>query len=355
MEPLVEGAMALSTVLVVWFGGQRVLRGELPIEDVVAFLFYLVNFYQPIWLLTDVNEAWQQGIASIKRIDEVLRLEPEVAEAPDAITPTRLAGELHLAHVDFAYRPDQPVLHDVSLSVAAGQTLALVGPTGAGKSTIVSLLARFYDPQRGQVLIDGIDARQLGLAALRRNLSMVLQDVFLFNGNVRENIRFGKPAASDAEVETAARIANAHDFTSACRKGTTRRSASVACGSPAGRNSASRSRGRCGKTRRSCCSTKRPPPSIPRPSISSRRPCSGGCAGAPVWGSPTAFPRCATPIGSRGSRAGAWWSAAATPRGWRRAACTAASTIASMAGSKTSTMGLCSPSSVGKLRRRRLG
>lgn len=199
-------------MLVVWFGGQQALNGTLPVEDLVAFVLYLTTFYQPLWLLFGTAESLQSGVAGVNRISEVLKMQPEVDDPPDGVDPGRVMGRVQMEGVDFAYRAGLPVLHDINLTVEPGQTLALVGPTGAGKSTVVSLVARFYDPQTGRVLIDGIDLRAMRLDALRRNISVVLQDVFLFYGTVRENICFGKPHASDAEVIEAAQIANAHDF-----------------------------------------------------------------------------------------------------------------------------------------------
>jgi ABC-type multidrug transport system fused ATPase/permease subunit len=139
-------------------------------------------------------------------------MQPEVADSPDGVDPEKVTGRVTLEGVHFGYREGVTVLHDISLTVEPGQTLALVGPTGAGKSTVVSMVARFYDPQQGQVLIDDTNLREIQLDALRRNLSMVLQDVFLFNGTVRENIRFGRPEATDDEIIEAAQVANAHEF-----------------------------------------------------------------------------------------------------------------------------------------------
>jgi ATP-binding cassette, subfamily B, bacterial len=217
--PIIEGTMGLSTVLIVWFGGQRALNGSLNVEDVVAFVLYLVTLYQPLWTVIGATEVFQRGVASLNRIDEVLKMQPNVAESPDSMDPGRMAGQVALDGVEFAYRDDVQVLYGLSFTIEPGQTLALVGPTGAGKSTVVSLIARFYDPQAGQVLIDGIDVRKIKLTALRCNLSMVLQDVFLFNGTVRENIRFGRPDANDEEIVEAAKVANAHDFIRALPEG----------------------------------------------------------------------------------------------------------------------------------------
>jgi ATP-binding cassette subfamily B protein len=211
MYPLIEGATGISTVLVVWFGGRQALQGSLLVEDLVAFVLYLAFFYQPLWSLANVGEALERGRASLSRIHEVLTLEPGVKDPPDGLELHRARGDITFEGVSFAYR-DAFVLRDITLHVKPGQTLALVGPTGAGKSTLASLIARFYDPQAGRILIDGVDLREVRLESLRRNLSMVLQDVFLFYGTVRDNIRFGKPGASDEAVIRAAKVAGAHDF-----------------------------------------------------------------------------------------------------------------------------------------------
>jgi len=210
--PSIEGATGISITLVVWFGGQQALNGAIPVEDLVAFVLYLTTFYQPLWLLLGTAESLQRGVTGLNRIDEVLKMQPEVDDPPDGVDPGRVTGRVQMESVQFAYREGVDVLHDISLAIEPGQTLALVGPTGAGKSTVVSLITRFYDPQQGRVLIDGIDLREMKLGALRRNLSMVLQDVFLFNGTVRENIRFGRPDATDDDIVKAAKVANAHEF-----------------------------------------------------------------------------------------------------------------------------------------------
>lgn len=219
LYPFIEGATGLSIVLVVWFGGQRVLAGSLAMEDLVAFVLYLTVFYQPLWSLIDANEAFQRARTSLGRISEVLRLEPEVADPVNGLSPERVVGQIRFEQVSFGYQQGGAVLHAIDFTAEPGQTVALVGPTGAGKSTVVGLVARFYDPQRGRVLLDGHDLRELRLDALRRNISVVLQDVFLFNGSVRENIRFSRPEASDAEIEAAARAANAHEFIVALPQG----------------------------------------------------------------------------------------------------------------------------------------
>jgi ABC-type multidrug transport system fused ATPase/permease subunit len=212
LQPVIEGATGASMVLVVLFGGWQVLQGGLNVEDMVAFLLYVSVLYQPLWMLVGVTENFQRGLASLRRIGEVLVVQPDVSDPPNGVDLGRARGQITLEDVTFGYLPGMPVLQGVSVAVPPGETLALVGHTGAGKSTFASLVPRFYDPQHGRVLIDGVDARQVKLESLRRNISMVLQDVFLFNGSVRENIRFGNPDATDEQVIAAAKQANAHEF-----------------------------------------------------------------------------------------------------------------------------------------------
>jgi len=212
LQPVVEGATGASIVLVVLLGGWLAQSGQITVETLVAFILYLIGFYQPLYMLVGVSEALQRGLAGLRRVDEMLQLEPDVADAPDGVVLGRANGAITFKGVSFSYRDDLPVLQRIDLQIDAGQTVALVGPTGAGKSTFAGLIPRFYDPQAGQMLLDGIDLRQIRLDTLRRNISMVTQDVFLFNGTVQENIRFGNPDASDAEVVAAAEAANAHEF-----------------------------------------------------------------------------------------------------------------------------------------------
>jgi ATP-binding cassette subfamily B protein len=211
-HPSVEFVSSLGTVIVIFFGGHLAFRNQLPLEDMVAFLLYLSTFYQPITALGRINEGLQQALASAERVLEILDEEPEVKEAPDATELGRVQGKIEFRNVDFRYVDNIPVLKDISFVVNPGETLALVGPTGVGKTTIASLILRFYDPQSGTVLIDDQDIRGVTLESLRRNISLVSQDVFLFNGTVKENILYGRRDATDEEVIAAAKAANAHDF-----------------------------------------------------------------------------------------------------------------------------------------------
>jgi ATP-binding cassette, subfamily B, bacterial len=217
--PGIEVIAGAGTVIVAWFGGRAALQGTLPVEDLVAFVLYLGLFYQPLRLLARTSEGFQEARTGAQHVCEVLDVQPDVVDPPGGLDCGRVRGTILFEHVDFEYEPDLPVLNNVSFEIKPGQTLALVGPTGAGKSTIVSLIPRFYDPTRGHVLIDDIDISEMRLASVRRNVSMVLQDTFLFAGTVKENLRFGNEGASDEELVVAAKAANAHSFIEALSRG----------------------------------------------------------------------------------------------------------------------------------------
>ncbi|GBD14199.1 putative ABC transporter ATP-binding protein [bacterium HR25] len=210
--PLVELAVAVATALVIIFGGTRVMQGELGVGAFIAFALYIQRFFDPIRNLVMQYTQLQRAMAAGARILEVLDTEPEVQDAPDAIDLPDIRGEVEFQHVHFSYVPGVEVLHDIDLRVRPGETVAIVGPTGAGKSTLVALVARFYDVTSGRLLIDGVDIRRIRRSSLTRRLGMVLQDPFLFSGTVRENIRYGRPEASDEEVEAAARAVGAHEL-----------------------------------------------------------------------------------------------------------------------------------------------
>jgi ATP-binding cassette, subfamily B, bacterial len=217
--PGIEVIAGAGTVIVAWFGGRAALQGTLPVEDLVAFVLYLGLFYQPLRLLARTSEGFHEARTGAQHVWEVLDVQPDVVDPPEGVDSGRVRGKVHFEGVDFEYEPDLPVLNNVSFEIKPGQTLALVGPTGAGKSTIVSLIPRFYDPKRGRVLIDGIDVSEMRLASVRRNVSIVLQDTFLFAGTVKENLRFGDEGASDEEIVLAAKAANAHSFIEALPRG----------------------------------------------------------------------------------------------------------------------------------------
>ena len=210
--PTVEFLAVLATAIVLWFGGRAVAQGALEIGVLVAFLAYVTRFFQPIQELSQLYTTMQSAMAGGERVLELLDARPEVADPPDGKEMPTIEGRIELRGVNFSYGSDDPVLHDVDLVIEAGQTVALVGPTGAGKSTIANLVARFYDVSSGEVLVDGIDVRTVMQQSLRRQTGIVSQEPFLFAGTVLDNIRFGLPDIEATSVEDAARQANAHEF-----------------------------------------------------------------------------------------------------------------------------------------------
>jgi subfamily B ATP-binding cassette protein MsbA len=182
------------------------------VGTLVAFVSYLIQFYQPVEDLIRVNNTIQQALAAAERIFEFIDEEPDVQERPDAIVLGRVEGAVRFEHVCFAYLPGQPVLQDICLEAAPGQLVALVGPTGAGKTTLVNLLPRYYDPDAGRVTLDGHDLRAVTLASLRAQIAVVPQETFLFGATIKDNLRYGRLDASDAEVLAAAQQAHAHEF-----------------------------------------------------------------------------------------------------------------------------------------------
>lgn len=210
--PLLSFITALGTVIVVVYGGYLLSIREIAIADIVGFVMYLSMFYNPVKSISGLVERGGEAAAGCKRVFEVIDDAPDVKEKKNAKTLPRVKGEIHLKDLSFAYNEEIPVLENINLTIKAGQKVALVGTTGVGKSTIANLINRFYDPQQGAVLIDGVDIRDVTLQSLRDNISMVLQDTFLFNGTVYENILYGWKDASEEDVMNAAKAANAHDF-----------------------------------------------------------------------------------------------------------------------------------------------
>ncbi len=212
-HPFVGFASSLGTIVLIYFGGRMVLRQTLPLDELVAFFLYLNHFYQPVRALSGAWENIQHAMAGAERVSELLQEEPDVAERPNALAlPGRALGEVAFNNVSFHYVEGQPVLQNIDLRIPAGHVAALVGPTGVGKSTMASLIPRFYDVREGSITLDGHDIRDLTLKSLRQQISIVLQDVFLFHGTARDNILFGRPDATDEEVIEAAKVANAHEF-----------------------------------------------------------------------------------------------------------------------------------------------
>ncbi len=217
--PAVELAGALATVAVVLYGGNQAIQGEVSIGVLVAFVAALNGFFDPIQQLSQVYTTYQSGMAALDKIFELLAVEADLVDNPDAIELPRVRGALEFRDVSFRYGDGAYALRDISLSVPPGQTVALVGSTGAGKSTFAKLVARFYDPTEGAVLVDGHDLRDVTQASLREQLGVVPQEGFLFSGTIRENIAFGRPDATLEEVRTAARAVGADELISALSDG----------------------------------------------------------------------------------------------------------------------------------------
>jgi ABC-type multidrug transport system fused ATPase/permease subunit len=214
--PGVELLSAIGTAVILLYGGYQAIDGNVTIGVLVAFVGYLQSFFDPIQQLSNLYATYQQGMAAIDKIFDLLDAEPDMVDAPGARDLPTIAGDVRFEGVWFSYeQSDEPAgwaLEDVTLHAGAGETLALVGETGAGKSTLAKLVARFYDPQRGRVSVDGHDLREVTQASLRRQLGVVPQEGFLFGGTVRENLDFGRPGASELEIVAATKAVGAHDF-----------------------------------------------------------------------------------------------------------------------------------------------
>jgi ATP-binding cassette subfamily B protein len=212
LSPIVDLIVAMGTCLVLWFGGLMALKGALSGGSLVLFVWYLNRMYKPMRDLSKMTDSYAKAVIGYERICEVLETDHKVKDLPGAHAAPKFRGEIELSNVSFGYEPNQHVLKHVSLTVKPGQVAALVGPTGAGKTTIINLIPRFYDPDGGTVKIDGTDVKHFLQKSLRRQVSFVLQDTLLFRGSVWYNIAYGKPDASPDEILRAAKVANAHEF-----------------------------------------------------------------------------------------------------------------------------------------------
>jgi ABC-type multidrug transport system fused ATPase/permease subunit len=212
--PSVELLSAVATAGILLYGGNQVLDGDsaVTIGVLASFVFYLQSFFDPIQSLSQLYTTYQAGMAALDKIFELLDEEPDLVDKPDAIELPRIAGEIEFDDVTFAYSGDNPALCSIDLHIPPGQTVALVGATGAGKSTLAKLVARFYDPDHGRVLVDGHDLRDVTEHSLRSQLGIVPQEGFLFSGTIRDNIAFGRPDATDDDVREAAVAVGAHEF-----------------------------------------------------------------------------------------------------------------------------------------------
>ncbi len=217
--PGTEAIAIVGQAMILLIGGAMVIDGTLEIGELTAFLLYLAAFFAPIQTLTQLYNGYQQGQASMTKLRELLATRPSVEEAADAIALPTVEGRIDLVGVTFGYDDATPVLHDIDLHLDAGETLAVVGPTGAGKSTIAKLVTRFYDPQQGSVRIDGHDLRTVTIESLRRQLGVVPQEAFLFAGTIRDNVTFARPDATDAEVREAIEAVGMNDLVDAMPDG----------------------------------------------------------------------------------------------------------------------------------------
>jgi len=216
--PAVYFVAAIGGVVVLGLGANMVVGDQITLGTLVAFLSYITSFYDPLRRLADIDNTFQQAIAAADRIFELLDETPDIQDAPDAIALDSIEGDVLFDDVHFYYPgssdklEQEDVLHDIDLHVTPGQVIALVGPSGAGKTSIANLLCRFYDPTHGRILVDGHDLRQVKIRSLRQHVAVVLQDTFLFNSTIRENLLYGKPDASQEELVAAAKAAYAHEF-----------------------------------------------------------------------------------------------------------------------------------------------
>ncbi|MFH2037852.1 MAG: ABC transporter ATP-binding protein, partial [Chloroflexota bacterium] len=212
-QPFVDFTSSIGTLIVIYFGGQLAIKGILPVADLVAFFLYLDMFYNPVRVLSGAWEAIQSSLAGADRVAGLLIEKEEPNNIPGSIDiKDPIRGDIRFQDVSFEYTSDNLVLENINLEIKAFDVVALVGPTGVGKSTLVSLIARFYDATKGKIFLDGRNICEYTLESLRQQISVVLQDVFLFYGTIRENILFGKPEATNEELILAAKAANAHDF-----------------------------------------------------------------------------------------------------------------------------------------------
>jgi len=219
LSPVVTVTVAVCTAVVLWRGAYLILAGVMTVGALTVYLSYLNKFFKPVKDLATTTNAIAQAAVGVDRIRAILETDTIIPEKPDAIDAPPVRGEIEFEHVAFAYDVKNPVLQDVSFTIKPGQLVGIVGPTGSGKSTVVSLIPRFYDPVKGSIKIDGHDVRDFKLKSLREHIGYVLQDTVLFRGTIADNIAFGRPTASRDEIIAAAELANAHEFISKMAQG----------------------------------------------------------------------------------------------------------------------------------------
>jgi subfamily B ATP-binding cassette protein MsbA len=219
LSPVVTITVAICTAVVLWRGAYLILAGVMTVGALTVYLSYLSKFFKPVKDLATTTNAIAQAAVGVERVRAILDTDTIIPEKPNAITSPPLRGKVEFEHVAFAYDIQNPVLSDVTFTIEPGQLVGIVGPTGSGKSTVVSLLPRFYDPVKGTIKIDGFDIRDFKLHSLREQIGYVLQDTVLFHGTIAENIAFGRAGASREEIIKAAELANAHEFISKMAQG----------------------------------------------------------------------------------------------------------------------------------------
>ena len=212
LTPVIELVAAIGVVIIIWYGGMEVIEGAITSGALIAFLIYVVNLANPVKRLSRVYGNIQRALAAAERVFEVLDTKSDIEEMPGAASLPPITGQVSFKDVTFAYNPGHPALRGLSLDVQPGQMIAIVGPSGAGKTTIANLLPRFYDPQEGSIFVDGHDIRSVTLQSLREQIGIVPQETVLFNGTVYDNILYGRLEATEEEVIAAAKAANAHEF-----------------------------------------------------------------------------------------------------------------------------------------------
>jgi ATP-binding cassette, subfamily B, bacterial len=212
LPPLVGIIVAIGTALVLWFGGRLVLVGSLSAGSLIVFIWYLGKMYKPMQDFAKMTDSYSKAAVGYERIQEVFETEPKVQDLPTALRAPLFRGDIEFDHVTFSYVPGRPILKDITFKANAGQMIALVGPTGAGKTTVANMIGRFYDPDLGTIRIDGHDVRDFQQKSLRDQMSFVLQESILFRAPIWQNIAYGKPEASRSQIYRAAELANAHEF-----------------------------------------------------------------------------------------------------------------------------------------------
>jgi subfamily B ATP-binding cassette protein MsbA len=212
LSPMVSIVVAICTAIVLWKGTSLIVAGTMTAGALTVYLAYLTKFFKPVKDLASMTSAIAQTTVALERIQKILSADEIIREHPDAANPGRVNGAIAFENIAFGYDDETQVLRDVSFKIAPGQVVGIVGPTGSGKSTVLSLVPRFYDPSGGRILIDGVDVTTFKLDALRTQVGFVLQETVLFRGTIRQNIAYGRPGASDEEIIAAAKVANADEF-----------------------------------------------------------------------------------------------------------------------------------------------